>query len=79
MTMLGGTSKYYDRSRNLMAHLGPSHITHQVLALWAFGAHQDLLHGSYDKNIPLQRLKPEIIEVITSSNFNDHLGDKTYV
>jgi hypothetical protein len=55
-----------------------NHNTHQVLALWFFGAHQDLIRGSYDKNIPLQRPKPEISEAITSSNFNDHLGDMTY-
>ncbi|KAJ4484153.1 hypothetical protein C8J55DRAFT_570899 [Lentinula edodes] len=55
-----------------------NHITHQLLAIWAFGAHQDLLRGSYNKNIPLQRPKPENTHLITSSNFNDHLGDKTY-
>lgn len=59
-------------------NLGPSHVTHQVLALWSLGAHQDLLRGSYSKNIPLQRPMPEIPEAITSSNFNEHLGDKTY-
>ncbi len=56
-----------------------SHIAHQVLAQWAFGAHQDLLRASYTKNIPLQRPKPESVEAITSQNFNDQLGDKKYV
>ncbi|KIK66453.1 hypothetical protein GYMLUDRAFT_218556 [Collybiopsis luxurians FD-317 M1] len=55
-----------------------NHITHQVLAIWAFGAHQDLIRGSYKKNIALQRPKPEIREAITASNFIEHLGDKTY-
>ncbi|KAJ3828688.1 hypothetical protein F5880DRAFT_1621049 [Lentinula raphanica] len=55
-----------------------NHITHQLIAIWAFGAHQDLLRGSYNKNIPLQRCKPEVTESITSSNFYDHLGDKSY-
>ncbi|KAJ4480913.1 hypothetical protein J3R30DRAFT_3656651 [Lentinula aciculospora] len=55
-----------------------NHITHQLPAIWAFGAHQDLLRGSYNKNLSLQRPKPETIQPITSSNFNDHLGDKTY-
>ncbi|KAJ3782053.1 hypothetical protein GGU10DRAFT_378952 [Lentinula aff. detonsa] len=55
-----------------------NHITHQLLAIWAFGAHQDLLRGSYNKNIPLQRPKPKTTKSITSSNFNDHLGDQTY-
>jgi hypothetical protein len=55
-----------------------NHITHQILALWAFGAHQDLLQGSYYKNIPLQRPKPAVSEIITSSNFIEHLGEKTY-
>ncbi|KAE9401793.1 hypothetical protein BT96DRAFT_918658 [Gymnopus androsaceus JB14] len=55
-----------------------NHSMHHILALWTLGAHQDLLHGSYRVNIPLQRPKPEITEAITSSNFNDHLGDATY-
>ncbi|KAJ3727525.1 hypothetical protein C8R42DRAFT_716974 [Lentinula raphanica] len=50
-----------------------------IVSIWAFGAHQDLLRGSYNKNIPLQRCKPEVTESITSSNFYDHLGDKTFL
>ncbi|KIK66449.1 hypothetical protein GYMLUDRAFT_218552 [Collybiopsis luxurians FD-317 M1] len=55
-----------------------NHITHQILAIWAFGAHQELIRESYLKNIPLQRPMPEIKGAITASNFMEHLGDATY-
>jgi hypothetical protein len=53
-----------------------SHSLHHAMALWALGAPKEAIKTAYDANRPL--LKPAIppVEVITASNFQDHLGKK---
>ncbi|KAL0576096.1 hypothetical protein V5O48_005870 [Marasmius crinis-equi] len=55
-----------------------NHISHHVLAVWALGAHQDIVRDGYDKNENLQRPKGSSPEPITEENWIEHLGERPY-
>ncbi|KAL0563909.1 hypothetical protein V5O48_018150, partial [Marasmius crinis-equi] len=55
-----------------------NHIAHHVLAVWAMGAHEDIIHTGYSKNERLQQPRGSSPGQITEDNFNDHLGDRRF-
>ncbi|KAK7060918.1 hypothetical protein VNI00_000651 [Paramarasmius palmivorus] len=55
-----------------------NHISHHTLAVWALGAHQDVVRMGYDKNEHLQQPKGESPGVITKENWKDSLGDRRH-
>ncbi|EEB87405.1 hypothetical protein MPER_15251, partial [Moniliophthora perniciosa FA553] len=55
-----------------------NHISHHVLAVWALGAHEDVVRAGYDKNEWIQRPRGSSPGPVTKENFNDHLGDHRF-
>ncbi|KAG7087842.1 hypothetical protein E1B28_013780 [Marasmius oreades] len=55
-----------------------NHISHHVLAVWAMGAHKDIISMGYKKNEHMMKPRRSSPEPITQENFNDHLGDHSY-
>ncbi|KAJ8081515.1 hypothetical protein PM082_007360 [Marasmius tenuissimus] len=55
-----------------------NHIAHHVIAVWALGAHEDIVRMGYDKNEFLQQPKGSSPEPITEQNWIEHLGDRRF-
>ncbi|THU98567.1 hypothetical protein K435DRAFT_777443 [Dendrothele bispora CBS 962.96] len=55
-----------------------NHVPHHVLAIWALGGDQNVINAAYGRDQKHQRKAYDSPEPITSTNFNDHLGDENF-
>ncbi|THU98557.1 hypothetical protein K435DRAFT_752874 [Dendrothele bispora CBS 962.96] len=55
-----------------------NHISHHALAIWALGGDQNVIRSAYGRFEKYQRKSLDSPEPITSANFNDHLGDRSF-
>lgn len=52
-----------------------SHAAHRAIALWAIGAHGDVIRDGYKRDCGYEKAAIQSPQQITDDNFDEHLGD----